>query len=177
MNDSSAIDVRVLLRADHDDGLRLAGRLCTAASASERRALLTQIEPALRAHAAAEERAVYRPLAARALPGDPPPAPLEAFVEHDVLGTLLIELRQTRRAEGGEWTAAATVLAEVLADHVDAEQRALFPALRERFTRDELAAMGADFLEAKRALLDGDEPGAASPPVRAARPALASVEG
>ncbi len=172
MNAPFATDVRVLLRADHDHALRLAARLCTAATGSERRALLAQLEPALRAHVRAEERAVYGPLAERALPADTAPTPLEELVEHDVVRTLLVELRQTRRAEGAEWTAAATVLAEVLAAHVDAEQRSLFAALDERFSPDELARMGARFLAAKRELLERADPGAAAPPPRTSRPAL-----
>lgn len=169
----NATDVRVLLRADHDHALRLAGRLCSAATVSERRALLTQLEPALRAHAGAEERAVYGALAERA--GDGAPAPLEGLVEHDVVRTLLAELRQTRHAEGSEWTAAATVLAEVLAAHVDAEQHSLFALLRERFSADELARMGARFLAAKRELVERDSAGAAGARARERPPAL--VEG
>ena len=175
MNAPCATDVRVLLRADHDHALRLAARLCTAATGSERRALLTQLAPALRAHALAEERAVYGPLAERALPADGAPPPLEDLVEHDVVRTLLAELRRTRRAEGAEWTAAATVLAEVLAAHVEAEQRSLFASLDERFSSTELAWMGAHFLAAKRELLERADAGVAELPARANRPAL--VEG
>jgi hypothetical protein len=175
MNASNATDVRVLLRADHDDALRLAARLRVADTAAERRSLLIQLEPALRAHARAEERAVYGPLGGYAPSRNGLNSALEALVEHDVLDLLLAELRHSRRAEGMEWAAAATVPAEVLAAHIDAEQRTMFAALRERFSPVELARMGARFLAAKGDLLDRDEADAGRA-TRERRSAFASAE-
>ena len=147
-------DVRVLLRADHDETLWLVSELCDAGSAGERRALLERLQPAVLAHARAEERAVYEPLIDRGTPDDPPLTATEGLVDHDLVDTLLTELAQSRRAEGPEWIAAATVMKELVETHIEDEHEAMFVALGQRFSGEELRAMGSRFLAAKRQFLE-----------------------
>jgi hypothetical protein len=147
-------DVRVLLRADHDATLQLVYDLCAADSAGERRAVLTRLQPTLLAHSGAEERAVYEPLLDRRIPEDPPLTATEGLVEHDLVDTLLAELAQSRRADGDEWIAAATVMKEVLEAHIEEEHEAMFAALGQRFSGEELRAMGSRFLATKQQLLE-----------------------
>ncbi len=151
---SNEVDVRVLLRADHDETLRLVYDLCAADSAGERRAVLTRLKPALLAHSGAEERAVYEPLLDRRIPDDPPLTAAEGLVEHDLVDTLLAELAHSRRADGAEWIAAATVMKEVLEAHIEEEHEAMFVALGQRFSGEELRAMGSRFLATKQKLLE-----------------------
>jgi hemerythrin superfamily protein len=147
-------DVRVLLRADHDETLRLVSDLCDAGSAGERRAVLERLQPALLAHSRAEERAVYEPLIDRRAPDDPPLTGTEGLVDHDLVDTLLTELAQSRRAEGPEWIAAATVMKELIETHIEDEHEAMFVALGQRFSGEELRAMGSRFLAAKQRFLE-----------------------
>lgn len=147
------VDVRALLRADHEETLRQVRHLCAAGSPGERRALLTRLQPALLAHSRAEERAVYEPLIDRQTPEDSPMTGAEGLVDHDLVDTLLTELAQSRRVDGAEWIAAATVLQEVLEVHIEHEHNAMFVALGERFSGEELQAMGSHFLATKQRLL------------------------
>jgi hypothetical protein len=147
------VDVRVLLRADHDETLRLVGDLCDAGSAFERRAVLERLQPALSAHSRAEEIAVYEPLVDRRTPDDGSLTATEGLVDHDLVDTLLTELAQSRRAEGPEWIAAATVMKELVCTHIEDEHGAMFVALGQRFSGEELRAMGSRFLAAKRQFL------------------------
>lgn len=156
-------DVRALLRADHEETLRQVRHLCAAGSPGERRASLTRLQPALLAHSRAEERAVYEPLIDRETPEDPPMTGAEGLVDHDLVDTLLTELAQSRRADGAEWIAAATVLQEVLEVHIEHEHNAMFVALGERFSGEELRAMGSRFLATKQKLLAAE---ASGPPCR-----------
>jgi hypothetical protein len=151
-------DIRALLRADHEQTLRQLCDLRNARSAVERRALLTRLQPALFAHSRAEERAVYEPLIDRRSSDDPPTAGAEGLVDHDLVDTLLTELAQSRRADGAEWIAAATVLQELLEAHIADEHDAMFVALGQRFSGEELRAMGSRFLAAKQKLLAAEAP-------------------
>ncbi len=162
-------DVRTLLRADHEETLQLARGLCEAAGAGERRALLERLQPALLAHSRAEERTVYEALIDRRTPGDTPMTGTEGLVDHDLVDTLLTELAQSRRADGAEWIAAATVMKELLEAHIDDEHDAMFAALGQRFSGAELRSMGTRFLVTKQKLLDAR----ASRPQR--KPATPSV--
>ncbi len=153
-------DIRALLRADHEHTLRLVRDLCEAGSADERRALLERLRPALLAHSRAEEHTVYDRLIDPGATDDAPKTGAEGRVDHDLVETLLAELAQTRRADGAEWIAAATVMKELLEAHIDGEQDVMFAALGQRFSADELRSMGSRFLAAKEQWLAG----------RAARP-------
>ncbi len=97
---------------------------------------------------------MYEPLIDRGTPDDPPTTATEGLVDHDLVDTLLTELAQSRRAEGPEWIAAATVMKELVLAHIEDEHDAMFVALGQRFSGEELRAMGTRFLAAKRQFLE-----------------------
>ena len=146
MNDK---DVRTLLRLDHEEALQIARDMVESESVDERRALLRQLKPALVAHARAEEREVYEPLAKLAPAASARDIALEGMVEHELLDDLLDRLSKSRKTETDEWKAYAKVLLELLAHHIDEEHARMFQEIGRHFSEPQREAMGRRFLAAK----------------------------
>ncbi|HEX3896871.1 MAG TPA: hemerythrin domain-containing protein [Rudaea sp.] len=159
-------DVRALLKKDHDEAKALAKQMHEATAATRRMALLAKLKPALTAHSRAEERAVYTALL-RVRSDDPSHVLAdEGFVEHSLLDELLMTLASTD-AGTDRWRANAKVLHELLEHHITEEQSDVFAKLGDHFERDQLEAMGAQFLREKADVLRGVKtPGRTAAPTR-----------
>jgi hemerythrin superfamily protein len=145
-------DVRALLIKDHDEAKSIAKEMHEASTAQRRKALLAKLKPALTAHSRAEERVVYNALL-RVRADDPSHVLAdEGFVEHSLLDELLLVLSSTD-AGTDRWKANAKVLHELLEHHIEEEQSDVFAKLGDHFDRDQLGAMGAQFLRDKSAVL------------------------
>ncbi|MCC7041555.1 MAG: hemerythrin domain-containing protein [Burkholderiales bacterium] len=147
----NALDIRTLVRSDHDEILILARDMYESESGDERRALLRQLRPAMALHARAQERDVYDPLLAR---GDDGLRSLayEGYVKHGVVDDLLEKLVKSRKTETDEWKAHAKVLFDILERHIEEERTHLLPAIEEIFDDDERNAMGRRFNATKARL-------------------------
>lgn len=134
-------DVRQRLRVEHDqviaalDGLR--GENDPSCCAKQ----LRDVRTAWMVHALAEETVVYR-----ALEGvtDPGPRADERFIEHEVVGNLFDKLAQARPGTL-EWNARLNVVRDLIARHIEAEYRDLYPQLSRRFDAKQLAELAERF--------------------------------
>jgi hemerythrin superfamily protein len=151
----SKIDVRTLLREDHEKIRALARELAEEGSTARRRALFKSLKPLLTAHARAEELAVYNQLVkARAANAEAKDLGNEGFVEHSLVDVLLERMSKTALAGSDAWKAHATVLKEILEHHVEEEEKEFFDALGERFSDAQREAMAVEFATHREALLE-----------------------
>ena len=147
------LDVRNLLKEDHDEILDLARSLADEESVPRRRALFRSLKPLVTAHARAEERAVYTELVKARSKRDAKDLGNEGYVEHSLVDLLLERLSKTALAGSDAWKAHATVLKELLEHHIREEEKEMFDALGDEFSDARREAMAAAFLDDKRKLL------------------------
>jgi len=147
-----ADDVRALLERDHDEVKELLRGLLDDARGRSRKDILDTLKTKLTAHSRAEEKVVYDALIRARAKRDVHVLAEEGYVEHAAVDDLLARIAPLQ--VGSElWLAHAKVIRELLEHHIAEEQNQTFAQLGELFDRDELAAMGKDFLRRKARVL------------------------
>lgn len=145
-------DVRALLRQDHDEVKDLLRDLVEGEQGRSRSQMLEMLKTKLTAHSRAEEKTVYDPLIRARAKRDVHVLAEEGYVEHGVVDDLLA--RVSRLQIGTElWRAHMKVIRELLESHISEEENQMFAQLGDVFSRDELVAMGRDFLRRKARVL------------------------
>ena len=140
MNDPIAI-----LKRDHREASALMQELDDSKPGAKRRRTLEQLDAALRLHMQIEEQELYPLVQARL--GDEEAE--EAEIEHGLIRVALDELAQLV-AEPGFGAAVAMITAGVR-HHVKDEEKKVFPELKAKLDRDELAALGDRVVAMKKA--------------------------
>jgi hemerythrin superfamily protein len=137
------MDIRELLRQDHDEVLQMAQQISQTDDSGEAKKLFEQMREAVVKHARAEERILYPALEDS---GDESAGEMarEAAVEHELVD-LLFERMMKMRTASDNWKARASVVKELLEHHIEEEQNEVFQKLGELFDEDELAQMGEHF--------------------------------
>ena len=145
-------DVRALLEKDHDEVKDLLSGLVDGAEGRSRKLLLERLKKMLTAHSRAEEKVVYDALIRARAKQDVHVIAEEGYVEHGAVDDLLARI--SRLEVGTElWKAHAKVIREMLEHHIAEEQNEIFAQLGDLFSREELIAMGQDFLRRKARVL------------------------
>jgi hypothetical protein len=146
-------DIRALLKKDHDEVKDLLSGLVDGEQGRSRKQLLETLKTNLTAHSRAEEQVVYNALISARATQDVHVLAEEGYVEHGAVDDLLARIS---RLEVGTdlWHAHAKVIREMLEHHISEEQNETFAELGEFFSRDELVAMGEQFLSRKARVLN-----------------------
>ncbi|HKQ44930.1 MAG TPA: hemerythrin domain-containing protein [Rhizomicrobium sp.] len=141
-------DILDTLQAEHDEVQELLEKLVESDNGREQKQLLAQIRRALVPHTKAEEKAVYD--AVLALRGkDAKMDGHEGYIEHGLADQTLKTLGKLM-ANSPEFNAAAKVLKELIAHHVQEEERNIWAQVRENFSDEQRARMNREFLAAKK---------------------------
>ena len=142
-------DILSALHKDHDEIQALLKKLVDSDSAPERHALLAEIKATLVPHAKAEEKVVYDRV--MALKGrDAKVDAHEGYFEHEAADRMLANLGKIERMNSTEFTAAAKVLKELLAHHIEEEERNIWADVRENFSNEQRSKMKEEFEAAKK---------------------------
>jgi hemerythrin superfamily protein len=137
------MDIRELLRQDHQEALQLAAQIEQTDDTAQAKQLFEQLREAVVKHARGEERIVYPALEDS---GDEEAGELarEAAVEHELVD-LLFERMTRMRTASDNWKARASVVKELLEHHIEEEQNEVFQKLGEILDAEELEEMGERF--------------------------------
>jgi hemerythrin superfamily protein len=154
MADTDVVDV---LTADHRDITALIAEIWTVRDPMMRRDLTDTVISELVRHAVAEEMYVYPAMRKHLPDGD-------KAVEHDTEEHKELE-QAMKKLEGLEVAApefddTLRKLEEILADHVQDEEKEQFPQLRSRIPHDELVEMAGKVETAKKLAPTRPHPGA-----------------
>ena len=142
-------DVLSTLHKEHDEVQALLKQLVDSDSAPERRSLLKQIKAALVPHTKAEEKVVYDRVLA--LKGEKNKVDAnEGYFEHEAADRMLANLEKIDQVKSAQFTAAAKVLKELIAHHVEEEERNIWGDVRENFSAEQRARMNSEFEAAKK---------------------------
>jgi len=145
-------DVRALLEKDHDEIKDLLGGMVDGQQGRSRKMLLEKLKKELTAHSRAEEQVVYDAMIRARAKQDIHVSAEEGYVEHGCVDDLLARISRLQVGKG-LWLAHAKVIREMLEHHIGEEQNQVFAQLGDLFSRDELAAMGEEFLRRKALVL------------------------
>ncbi|MBA3745076.1 hemerythrin domain-containing protein [Sporichthya sp.] len=140
-------DAIVLLRADHKEIKRLFRRFEKAEKAAEKQSLVKQILELLAVHTYIENEGLY-PQVRKQVP-DLESDILESYEEHHVADLLCAELADMTPADE-RFTAKVTVLIESVEHHIEEEESAWFPDVRESLGRKDLQEIGAEMLKLRK---------------------------
>lgn len=141
------MDIRDVLREEHQTLQELATAVVEADDPAQAKRLFHQLKEALVRHSRAEERVVYDALMDC---GEKDVTELaeEGAIEHEIADRLLQQ--NTRgRADSPGWRARMKVLRDILEHHVQEEESEIFDALERHFTLRDLQKMGERFEEHK----------------------------
>lgn len=138
------IDIRDLLRRDHEATLAELERLRFETDARRSLARLAQLRRAWVVHALAEETVVYRALEGAEAALAPGSRADERFIEHELVEDLFAKLSRSRPGRL-EWTARLNVARELIARHIESEQGDTFARLGRHFEASALREMGHRF--------------------------------
>jgi hemerythrin superfamily protein len=142
-------DILSTLHREHDEVQALLQKLVESESAPERRGLLKQIKEALVPHAKAEEKVVYDRV--MALKGKKSKVDAhEGYFEHEAADRMLANLGRIEKLTSPEFTAAAKVLKELIAHHVQEEESDIWSDVRENFSLEQREKMHIEFEAAKK---------------------------
>jgi hemerythrin superfamily protein len=142
-------DILSTLHKEHDEVQALLQKLVESESAPERRGLLKQIREALVPHAKAEEKVVYDRV--MALKGKKSKVDAhEGYFEHEAADRMLANLGRIEKLTSPEFTAAAKVLKELIAHHVQEEESDIWSDVRENFSLEQREKMHIEFEAAKK---------------------------
>jgi hemerythrin superfamily protein len=142
-------DILSTLHKEHDEVQALLQKLVESESAPERRGLLKQIKEALVPHAKAEEKVVYDRV--MALKGKKSKVDAhEGYFEHEAAERMLANLGRIEKLTSPEFTAAAKVLKELIAHHVQEEESDIWSDVRENFSLEQREKMHIEFEAAKK---------------------------
>ena len=142
-------DILETLHKEHEEVQALLKQLVDSDNAAERHELLARIKTALVPHTKAEEKAVYdRVLKLKGhkvkIDGH------EGYFEHEAADRMLANLGKIERVTSDEFTAAAKVLKELIAHHVEEEERNIWADVRENFSDRQRVEMNEEFEAAKK---------------------------
>jgi len=140
MNDPIAI-----LKRDHREASTLLKELAESEPGAARRKTTDKVSAALALHMEIEEKLVY-PLVAERVGTD---EEHEAETEHSLARDGIAKMNELVD-EGGFGAAVAMVTAGIK-HHVKEEETEVFPKLKEKLARDELAKLGDEVVAAKNA--------------------------
>jgi hemerythrin superfamily protein len=142
-------DILSTLHKEHDEVQALLQKLVESESAPQRRSLLKQIKAALIPHAKAEEKVVYDRV--MMLKGkDAKVDAHEGYFEHEAAERMLANLDKIEKLTSPEFTAAAKVLKELIAHHVQEEESDIWSDVRENFSLEQREKMHIEFEAAKK---------------------------
>ena len=139
MNDPFA-----MLKQDHREAEQLLKRLQESNPGPRRRQALEKLDAALSLHMRIEERLIY-PLVPDAIDRE---SEVEAEVEHNLARDGMAKLRQLVDAPG--FGAAVAMVMAGIKHHVKEEEREMFPALKRKLEREDVARLGDEVAAAKR---------------------------
>jgi hypothetical protein len=145
MND---IDIRELLRKDHESVL---AELEALRAVGDSRRLLARLDGLRRSfviHALAEETVVYRALEGAEATGGGKSNADERFIEHELVEELFQKLSRSRPGSL-EWTARINVARELIARHIETEHEEMFTRLARSFDAAQLQEIGHRFTLAR----------------------------
>jgi hemerythrin superfamily protein len=140
-------DAIVLLKEDHKEVKRLFRAFENAGSPAERGKLVGRILEELTVHTYIENECMY-PEVRKLLP-DLDDDVLESYEEHHVADVLCMELA-TMSPDDEHYEAKATVLIENVEHHIEEEEKAWFPKVRDGLGRNQLRELGAAMIEMKK---------------------------
>ena len=127
-----------LLKKQHDQVKQLFQEFERAEDEESKRLAFEQLADDLAAHATIEERLFYPAVYV----GDLKDELQEAVEEHLSVKRVIADLLEMN-VEEEEFAAKMAVLNELVEDHVEDEERELFPKVRRNFATQELEALGA----------------------------------
>jgi hypothetical protein len=166
------MDIRDLIREDHDEALELIEKLMKVAekpATAESAAMTQKLVTAVTLHAKAEEAGLYAAL--EDAKKDLRDFSLEGYNEHACLDLMLDKLAGLEPGEDGEYKAALTVVKELIEHHgKEEEEGEVFPKLARAFSADELEAFGALMTEEKERLKEEMGASEEEPTVRTRSP-------
>jgi len=113
-----------------------------------RKRLVKKMVEELSLHAQLEEQLFYPAVQEATKESDPV---LKAMEEHDLVKVLLEQL-QTMSPEEDRFDAKVAVLMQNVREHVEEEEREIFPKLREALKRAQLEELGTRLEEGKKAI-------------------------
>jgi hemerythrin superfamily protein len=140
MNDPIAI-----LKRDHHEAAALLKTLADSKPGAARRKTTSKLVAALTLHMAIEEELVYPLVAARV--GEK--TEQEAETEHSLARTGLTKM--TELVDEGGFGAAVAMVTAGIKHHVKEEETQIFPKLKKKLDRDELASLGDAVMARKSA--------------------------
>jgi hemerythrin superfamily protein len=140
-------DAIVLLKEDHKEVKRLFRAVEKAGGPAERGKLVGRILEELTVHTYIENECLYP--AVRQLLPDLDDDVLESYEEHHVADVLCMELA-TMSPDDEHYEAKTTVLIEIVEHHIEEEEQAWFPKVRDGLGRKQLQELGATMIEMKK---------------------------
>jgi hemerythrin-like domain-containing protein len=138
-------DPVAILKRDHQEATALLRQLADSKPGATRRKTTEKVSSALLLHMEIEENLIY-PLVAERISKDDEQ---EAETEHSLAREGLVKMNELVD-EGGFGAAVAMVTAGIR-HHVKEEETEMFPKLKQKLERDELAKLGDEVATAKKA--------------------------
>lgn len=139
------MNIITILKADHKEVAALLKKLLKEKVDKSKESVFSQIYEALSLHAKFEEKTFYPAVKKTAKTKD---LVLESYVEHDVIKTLLSDIKKMSPKDE-LWKAKITVLHEVVKHHVKEEEEELFPKAKKILGKEQLDSMGEKYLGLK----------------------------
>jgi hemerythrin superfamily protein len=168
------MDIVQLIEADHRQIDRLFDqfeRAARAEDAGQQARLARQLVRALSVHASAEEQVLYPALARVGMN----PERLDSLEDHHAVKVALAELQAMRPAHD-RYAAKVHVVAKSVRRHVEEEETAILPQLRQSVEADELQRLGDEFRTLSRSAPTRPHPAAPDqPPANVLANAAASL--
>ena len=137
------IDPIALLKEDHREAVTLLKTLAASKPGARRNATVKKLDSALKLHMQIEEQFVY-PLVAKLVGNE---EAREAGIEHGLAREALANL--TKLVDQPGFGAAVAMLTAGIRHHVKEEEREVFPELKAKLDRAELARLGDEVKAAK----------------------------
>jgi hemerythrin superfamily protein len=147
----SGIDILDTLKEEHEEVEALLKKLVESDESAERKSLLARIKAALVPHVRAEEKVVYDAVLALR-DKDARQDGEEGYLEHGLADKMLGALGKIGNAMSPEFGAAAKVLKELVAHHIQEEEKNVWSDVRKHFSATERMAMNRKFETAKKAV-------------------------
>jgi hemerythrin-like domain-containing protein len=136
-------DPIALLKKDHREAAAMLKILADGKPGARRRSTTTKLDAALQLHMAIEEDLVY-PLVRKLVSKDDAK---EAGIEHGLMREMLADVKRLVDEPG--FGAAVAMLTAGIRHHVKEEETEVFPELKQKLNRDDLAALGENVKAAK----------------------------
>ena len=158
--ESSPDDIRAQLRGDHEGYLAELASLRGENDARRCKNRLGELRRAWAIHALAEESVVYRALESAEAASHLDIHADERFIEHELIESLFDKLARNRPGTL-EWHARLKVARELVARHIENEEKDVFRRLERQFDADALQRMAREFAQERERFERLEEPKAA----------------